>query len=141
MPHGGARAGAGHPTKPTALKVLQGNPGRRPLNQHEPQPAAAKLKPPRWLGHEGRKVWREYASKVHALGLLTELDIEMFAQGCALAAEARILRPASADHLKAVGEMGRILGRFGFTPSDRTKLSIAPKKEDPFEEFLGRKAK
>ncbi|HZK10243.1 MAG TPA: phage terminase small subunit P27 family, partial [Clostridia bacterium] len=28
----------GRKPKPTALKVLEGNPGKRPLNKNEPQP-------------------------------------------------------------------------------------------------------
>ena len=131
----------GRPTKPTRLKVLQGNPGKRPLNKSEPQPGDAKLKPPKWLGHEGRMFWREYAPKVQALGLLTELDVEEFAQAAALSAVARRATPGSRDHIQAVEAAGRILARFGFTPSDRAKLSVTPKTEDPFEQFLGKKAK
>ena len=105
-------------------------------------PKEAGLEPPKWLGREGKAVWREYAPKLHTLGLLTELDVELFAQACALAAVARALLPGSADHMKVVDAAGRILGRFGFTPSERTKISVTPKTEDSFEKFLsGKKAK
>ena len=139
MPRGGARSNSGPPRTPTALRVLHGNPGKRPINKGEPKPDAAKLDPPKWLGREGRVLWREYAAKLHVLGLLTELDIELFAQACALAAAARTLMPASADHIKATEAAGRILARFGFTPSDRAKLSVTPNIEDPFEQLLKKK--
>ncbi len=141
MPRGGARAGSGAPRKPTALRVLAGNPGKRPLNQNEPQPDAASVDPPEWLKSEGQVVWGEYAPKLLSMGLLTELDVELFAQACALAAAARTLMVGSTDHLKVVAAMGQILGRFGFTPSDRTKISVTPKTDDDFENFLSKKAK
>lgn len=34
---------------PTALKVLRGNPGHRPLNEHEPVPPAGEIEAPAWL--------------------------------------------------------------------------------------------
>ena len=105
-------------------------------------PEKAKGDPPKWLGREGRVVWREYAPRLLEMGLLTELDVELFAQACALAAVARALLPGSADHLKVVAAMGQILAQFGFSPSARTKISVTPKKEDKFEDFLaGKKAK
>jgi hypothetical protein len=129
----------GRPPKPTRLKVLQGNPGHRALNTSEPQPDAADLNPPRWLKASGRRVWREYAPKLQGLGLLTQMDVETFAQACALSAEARVLKPGSADHIRAVEAAGRILARFGFTPSDRARLSVTKPASDPFSDFLSRK--
>ena len=93
------------------------------------------------MGREGRVVWREYAPKLLEMGLLTELDVELFAQACALAAVARTLFPGSADHMKVLAAMGQILAQFGFSPSARTKISVTPKKEDKFEDFLAGKAK
>lgn len=139
MPRGGARSKSGPAPTPTALKILRGNPGKRALTKREPHPGVAPLNPPKWLGREGCIVWREYAPKLYALGLLTELDVELFAQACALAATARTLLPGSSDHIKAVESASRILARFGFTPSDRTKISVTPKTEDPFEKFLADK--
>lgn len=37
-------AARGRKPKPTALKVLEGNPGKRPLNDHEPIPPKGELK-------------------------------------------------------------------------------------------------
>ena len=48
-------AARGRKPKPTALKVLEGNPGKRPLNDHEPIPPKGELKCPSWLLPEGQK--------------------------------------------------------------------------------------
>ena len=140
MPRGGARSNSGPPPKPTALRVLHGS-RKGKGKKGEPKPEGASLDPPKWLRREGKVVWREYAPKLHTLGLLTELDVERFAQACALSAVARALLPGSADHMKVVDAAGRILGQFGFTPSERTKIAVTPKTKDKFEEFLSKKAR
>ena len=43
----------GRKPKPTALKVLEGNPGKRPLNENEPIPPKGSIKCPSWLLPEG----------------------------------------------------------------------------------------
>ena len=39
----------GRKPKPTALKLLEGNPGKRPINEHEPVPPKGTVKCPTWL--------------------------------------------------------------------------------------------
>jgi len=48
----------GRKPKPTALKVLEGNPGKRPLNLNEPKPEKKASKCPSWLEPEAKKEWR-----------------------------------------------------------------------------------
>ena len=55
--------------KPTALKVLEGNPGKRPLNDHEPIPPKGELKCPSWLLPEAKKEWKRLASSLEAMGV------------------------------------------------------------------------
>lgn len=64
----------GHNKKPTALRVLEGNPGKRPLPVNEPKPAPIAPTCPSWLGKEARKEWRRLAPLLHRLNLLTQLD-------------------------------------------------------------------
>ena len=45
----------GRKPKPTALKLLEGNPGKRPLNEHEPIPPTGKIRCPSWLEEEAKK--------------------------------------------------------------------------------------
>ena len=136
MPRGGARSRSGPPPKPTALKLVEGNPGRRPLNENEPKPPLATLKPPTWLDADGRKVWRQLAPGYHALGLLTELGVEAFAHACAKLATARREQGSPS---KALDQAERLFARFGWTPSDLSRLSVEKPSDDKFAKFLMRR--
>ena len=72
----------GRKPKPTALKVLEGNPGKRPLNDREPVPPKAKLKCPAWLLPEAKKEWKRLASSLEAMGVLTMADLTAFEGYC-----------------------------------------------------------
>ena len=72
----------GRKPKPTALKVLEGNPGKRPLNDHEPIPPKGELKCPSWLLPEAKKEWKRLASSLEAMGVLTMADLTAFAGYC-----------------------------------------------------------
>ena len=73
---------AGRKPKPTALKVLEGNPGKSPLNDHEPIPPKGELKCPSWLLPEAKKEWKRLASSLEAMGVLTQADLTAFAGYC-----------------------------------------------------------
>ena len=82
---------AGRRPKPTAVKELAGNPGKRPLNRVEPRPPASSTRVPRGLGEEAAKFWRRYAPMLAGLGVLTEADVpafRMMAEHFAMAIEA-----------------------------------------------------
>lgn len=72
----------GRKPKPTAIKELEGNPGKRPLNANEPKPAKKAPACPKWLDAEARKEWRRLAKKLENLGVLTDLDMGVFATYC-----------------------------------------------------------
>lgn len=67
---------AGRPRKPTALKILEGNRGKRPLNDAEPQPTRGIPILPRWLRAFplAVKEWRREAKELDAMGVLTVAD-------------------------------------------------------------------
>lgn len=70
--------------KPTALKILEGNPGKQKLNTAEPMPQVpdAIPKPPKRLMPEAKKEWKRLAPSMVAMGLLTEVDLAAFAELC-----------------------------------------------------------
>ena len=72
----------GRKPKPTHLKVVTGNPGNRPLNEKEPQPASNRPLPPTHLNKEARTEWRRVAPLLHAIGVLTLLDRAALAVYC-----------------------------------------------------------
>ena len=69
----------GRKPKPTAIKVLEGNPGKRALNEMEPQPEKKAPKCPVWLDKEAKKEWKRISKQLEDLGILTEVDMAAFA--------------------------------------------------------------
>ncbi len=78
--------------KPTALKVLAGNPGRRPLNAGEPQPTADGVRCPSWLSLDAKREWRRVAPELQRIRLLTVADVSPLASYCDAYATARAMR-------------------------------------------------
>ena len=72
----------GRKPKPTALKLVQGVPGKRPLPKREPSPEIGAPACPEWLLPEAKKVWRRLVRELEALGLLTGIDREALAGYC-----------------------------------------------------------
>ena len=131
--------------KPTALKVLQGNPGKRALPKGEPRPAAGKVPTaPRWLAEEAKREWRRLAGRLWRVGLLTEVDgiglgmlCEAFAQYCEakrmVEEEGMLARsdkgnlyqhPAVGLMTSARGDVFRWAREFGMTPSSRSRIDL-----------------
>lgn len=75
--------GGGRKPKPTALKLLEGNLGKRPLPLNEPTPRTLASYPaPEWLGQTAKKVWEYLAIELAMCGLLTSIDITKFSRYC-----------------------------------------------------------
>ena len=72
----------GRKPKPTALKLLEGNPGKRPINEHEPIPPKGTVKCPTWLESEAKEEWKRLAPSLEAMGVLTQADLTAFAGYC-----------------------------------------------------------
>ena len=72
----------GRKPKPTAVKVLEGNPGKRGLNAGEPKPEKKAPRCPAWLEAEAKKEWKRMAKQMERLGILTEIDMAAFAGYC-----------------------------------------------------------
>lgn len=72
----------GRKPTPTAIKELEGNPGKRKLNDKEPKPEKKAPSCPKWLEAEAKKEWRRLAKKMELMGVLTEVDMAAFAGYC-----------------------------------------------------------
>jgi P27 family predicted phage terminase small subunit len=81
---------SGRRPKPTALKVLQGNPGKRKLNQQEPKPPQGSVTVPETLSGVAKAVWLEVAPVAIAMGTLTTADVAAFSKYCELESTARL---------------------------------------------------
>ena len=72
----------GRKPKPTALKLIEGNPGKRPINGHEPKPPASKPTCPSHLSPTAKAEWKRLAEALHRIGLLTQADRTALAAYC-----------------------------------------------------------
>ena len=72
----------GPPPHPTHLRVLNGNPGKRPFNSREPQPRKDAPRCPAWLRPEAKKVWKRMVPELRRMGVLTVVDGEALASFC-----------------------------------------------------------
>jgi P27 family predicted phage terminase small subunit len=136
----------GRPPKPTNLKLITGNPGKRPLNFGEMQPKVAIPTCPSHLNGPARLEWRRISPLLKELGLLTELDrtalsLYCAAWGCWVEIE-NILKalgdkvwtvkskrsyPRLSPHLiianQAMDQCLGLLGQFGLSPATRARVS------------------
>jgi P27 family predicted phage terminase small subunit len=139
----------GRRPKPTRLKVLTGNPGKRPLNGAEPRPEAAIPDCPGELGETARREWNRLVGELASLKLLTNFDRAALAAYCgayALWAEATeaiqkygvMIKspsgyPVQSPYVSVANRQAEILMRiaseFGFTPASRSRISTHPNAE------------
>lgn len=143
----------GPPPKPTALKLVAGNPGKRKLPENEPQPDTLDdVAPPPHLVGDARREWKRLAPELKRAGLLTRLDVpalimyfELF--GVYRAALAACRQPGKRTRFQVVAtgargnpvdhpalrtmtrlhaQLGRLQAEFGMTPSSRTRVAASP---------------
>lgn len=145
----------GRKPKPTILRLISGNPGRRPLPKDEPQPEGDLLAPPAWMSVSQMAGWR-YAIEHAPPGQLKLLDrgtMTVWTVAEAMHRDATeqmekfgmvvkgqsgvpikspyvaIIRETSAVMLKAGAELG-------FSPTARTRIRITgPAKTNRFLKF------
>jgi len=144
--------------KPTALKVLEGNRGRRPLPEHEPVYELANIEPPANLSEASKAEWLRLAPMLQTARVLTEADIQIFAHYCEAVGHLNELKEIERQAAK---DDPRFLGKFlvtetgaisqapwfiamrqwsavliksacelGLTPSSRAKVQSTPKPAD-----------
>ncbi len=149
---------AGRRPKPTALKTLAGNPGKRALNNSEPKPSGIPTCP-RHLDKEAKAEWRRVSGELLTLGLLTTIDRAALAGYCSawsrwVAAELSIQKfgtviksPKSGYPVQnpyvgiantALDLMRRFATEFGLTPASRSRLHVETNGQpaDAFEAFM-----
>jgi len=128
----------GPPAQPTKLRVMRGNPGRRPLNDREPEPAASDQQPPSWLSEQARPFWEEFAPVVADMSVLTKADEAALALLCEAMADYLAARDSGVNSKinDAFSRALRLMDRFGLNPAYRSKLKADPKApNNPLEKF------
>jgi len=147
----------GRKPTPTKLKLLHGNPGRRPLNAREPKPKAGLPPCPSSLKGTARAAWRQIAKMLRDAGIGTALD----RHAMILLVDAWVTWDTATTTLRQSGllvkspsgfpmqspllaianraheQIVRLLAEFGMTPSARTRVHVeVPQAPDPLQEFL-----
>ena len=151
----------GRKPKPTTVKKLEGNPGKRKLNTKEPVPAKGMPACSDWLMPEAKKEWERLAKLMNQMGVLTEVDMAAFAAYCQSYARWK----EAQEHITSVGStfetdkgyqqqtpwvgiantnqklMLQAASEFGLTPSSRSRIVAGNGKvketEDEMEALLG----
>lgn len=72
----------GRKPKPTALKLLTGNPGKRPLRFDQFAPEARIPRCPSELKGEARREWKRVTVELHRCGMIAEVDRGLLAMLC-----------------------------------------------------------
>lgn len=156
----------GPPPQPTALKILRGNPGHRPLNEDEPQPPADAIEPPSYLQGVSLEKWHEVVKKLVDMSLMTNADVDTVARYCVMyeryhkyldqvrrGLDVLVMReesgrvrymqitPAATMLAKLDEQMLRVEREFGFTPASRSEIQTSPKvSNDPLAAFVARRS-
>ncbi len=151
----------GPPPKPTVLKLLTGNPGKRRIRRNEPKPAKARKgsrRCPAWLPPEGKREWKRVVPELERLGLLTKVDdasLEGYCLAYARALEAGkhvkqsgltvmtdkgfvLQNPAVSIERNAWNQVKQFAAEFGLTPAARGRMEMPdlPKEKDADSDFL-----
>jgi P27 family predicted phage terminase small subunit len=134
----------GPPPEHPRLRLLKGNPGKRPARS-PPEPARTEQcpEPPEHLTGYAREVWIHLAPELHKLNLLTILDIGPFSAYCcayarwqeaeeALQRSGELTIKTAKGHPRvnplvriasqAMADMQRIGAQFGLSPNARLRL-------------------
>lgn len=140
----------GPPKKPTALKLVAGNPGKRPLPEHEPKPKIEAPPPPKHLKREALAEWKRITPILARLGLVSALDraaLSAYCQAWARHVQAEkeiakdsalakthngypIVNPWVTISKQSVEQICRLLGEFGLTPAARARMGTRGKPVD-----------
>ncbi len=150
---------SGRRPKPTKLKLLSGNPGRRKLNSQEAEPKSAPTCP-EWLSGDAKTEWLRLAPELESLGLLSNIDVTGLAAYCQAFERWRmadeqlrqnglvtvssksgfeIKSPYVAISNTTQDQMRKFLVEFGCTPAARSKVVVTKRpteEESRWAKFL-----
>jgi P27 family predicted phage terminase small subunit len=148
----------GRKPRPTALKELAGNPGKRALNALEPKPSGELEAPPEWFSAEQRAGWR-YALEHAPAGLLKKIDrgvlaiwvvaedlhrnavLQLQRSGGMLVKAPKTEQPMQSPYLPIVNRQAQIMlkaaEQLGFSPAARPRINAAPANEPRTGTFSG----
>lgn len=156
----------GRKPKPTHLRLVTGNAGKRSINKAEPKPKSRAPTPPKELTPEALAEWQRVSGELERCGLLSGIDRAALAAYCQaygrwITAERALAAMAERDTLsgalliktsngnfiqnplvgianKAQSDMVRFAAEFGMTPSARSRVKAdeARQQDDPASKYF-----
>lgn len=153
--------------KPTALKILEGNPGKRAINHREPKPVIGVPDCPAWVSEAGRRHWPALVGLISDMGVMTIADgsaaallcnaLGEYLDACERVDELGVLveehkydkdgnevasnwkpNPAAVIRSDSWRRVYLMMQQFGLTPSSRSKLHVEkPAEVDEFTKEFG----
>lgn len=147
----------GRKNKPDTLKALEGNPGKRALNDKAPKPDVVIPECPAHLTGEAKKEWVRVTKELHTLGILANIDRASLAAYCMAWLDfvyasrmvdeegevitsikgGKYLNPWVGIKTSSMDRVVRISAEFGMTPASRTRIKVeTPSEEDLMASFL-----
>jgi P27 family predicted phage terminase small subunit len=140
------------------LRLIKGNPGRRPLNKDEAKPPIQIPDPPANLTGESLAEWKRITVLLHEVGLIARLDRAVVASYCAawgrwceaekmLATTGLIVKSPNGYPMfspywvmanKAMEQIRQFSSEIGLSGSSRSRIKAGdpPAFADPAEGFL-----
>lgn len=135
---------------PTALKIMRGNPGKRKLNDLEPQYEAGIPDKPEWFGTYASEEWDRLTSDLNGQRVFTKKDLGILVAICIHYEQMRETlsiiqtlgrtyvvedmggnkhyktRPECMRFENAAREYRTLLAEISFTPASRSKIKTLP---------------
>lgn len=153
----------GRKPKPSHLRVVTGNPGKRPLNANEPKPGRQRPSAPAHMSDKARETWGYVSGLLDRMGVLTEADslaLEVLCEAYADFLRARqVLKDFGSNYYETVNQTGGVMHRahpavavmqdadrrikawlaeFGMSPSARTRVKVdGEQEEDTAAQYFG----
>jgi P27 family predicted phage terminase small subunit len=130
--------------RPTALRILEGNPSKRPINRSEPKPRLKVPRCPNHLDELAKAEWKRLVRIISHMKLLTEADYIALANLCQAysrmvkaerkLAEAGLLYKTQSGYVQqspllsiinsSVETISKLCKEFGLTPSSRSRIQL-----------------
>ncbi len=152
---------SGPPKTPTHLRLVRGNPSKRPINNNEPKPPKGVPPVPKHFDKQGKYWFKRMAEELDAIGVISQLDgraLELLVEAYTeyrhhcdtLEVEGYTYRtetqtgdvmikahPAAIMKADAWKRLRAMLSEFGMTPASRSKVSTkTPGEVDLIAEFM-----